>query len=320
MIISNIYIPINYSNLSKILPEGYEIIYSTLCKARKNIGIKTIKWISHVLITKLGIAYTLPSEVKEIKEIEEDELNFFTWSQIHSDTSVYFKDNEIFINKTRFTLTRDENYESEENFKARAMNFSIFLNEIFNITESNYLKQKDFFEPEIYVPLNYSNLINIIPSGEIIIYSTLCKVSWGTVPGRLLQWTSHVLITSYGIAYFKPTNMWTRGSMELKYSPWYDISKVLYNGFEFKGPMIFKLHRDPTFESKETFNSRKSEFGKNFRKLWLRRKNELKLEKKKRKIEKRQQKKERKEQKKLEKEKKKMEKNDYSINFQLRKG
>ena len=65
---------------------------------------------------------------------------------------------------------------------------------------------------DIYVPLDYSKVKTVIPPGEDIVYSTLCYVTAGT-PAYRRKWTSHVLITTDGVAYTTPT--------ALKYVTWY---------------------------------------------------------------------------------------------------
>ncbi|MFX1493572.1 MAG: hypothetical protein ACFFBZ_04755 [Promethearchaeota archaeon] len=56
---------------------------------------------------------------------------------------------------------------------------------------------------EIYVPIDYSNLKEILPVGDDIIYSTLCK-AYHTDAGSLIIWKTHLLMTEKGIAFSKP--------------------------------------------------------------------------------------------------------------------
>ena len=53
---SNIFVPIDSSNLSELIPEGDDIKYSTFCNVKAIAGNVTIKWKSYVLATKSGIA------------------------------------------------------------------------------------------------------------------------------------------------------------------------------------------------------------------------------------------------------------------------
>ena len=61
---TDIYVPIDYSNLRAVIPPGEDIIYSTLClakiKSSRGIGYveyTTTKWKTHVLMTPKGFAY-----------------------------------------------------------------------------------------------------------------------------------------------------------------------------------------------------------------------------------------------------------------------
>ncbi len=114
---------------------------------------------------------------------------------------------------------------------------------------------------DIYIPIDYSEVKNIIPPGEDIVYSTLCKVRntiSHTMGGSTTRkWISHVLITTKGIAYTIPQK---KAPIELRYLFWYDIDKVFSRGFmlrpKFKIVTEFILAQDPNFESKESFKER----------------------------------------------------------------
>jgi hypothetical protein len=56
--LSNIFVPIEISNLSEIIPEGENILYSTIYKVKViNATVGTMgKWKTHVLIKKSGFA------------------------------------------------------------------------------------------------------------------------------------------------------------------------------------------------------------------------------------------------------------------------
>lgn len=64
---SNILIPINSSSLSELIPEGDDILYSTLCSVKALAGNVTIKWQTHVLATKSGFASQTKLEPKKEK-------------------------------------------------------------------------------------------------------------------------------------------------------------------------------------------------------------------------------------------------------------
>jgi hypothetical protein len=63
---SNIYVPLNYSELKSILPPGEDIIYSTLAKGRfDSLVIKEV-FTSHILITPTHLAYSKPVKKKNL--------------------------------------------------------------------------------------------------------------------------------------------------------------------------------------------------------------------------------------------------------------
>lgn len=53
---SNIHVPIDTSNLSEIIPEGEDILYSTMCQIKAYGYNADKKWKSHVLVSKSGFA------------------------------------------------------------------------------------------------------------------------------------------------------------------------------------------------------------------------------------------------------------------------
>lgn len=54
---SNIYEPIDSSNLSEVLPQGDDVLFSTMTKVVCSSGGSSIKWKSHVIASTSGIAY-----------------------------------------------------------------------------------------------------------------------------------------------------------------------------------------------------------------------------------------------------------------------
>ncbi|MBA7657324.1 hypothetical protein ES703_65261 [subsurface metagenome] len=58
---SNIYIPIDYSDVASIIPEGEDILYSTLCHVKERGGVGPTRYKktynSHVVLTTNGIAF-----------------------------------------------------------------------------------------------------------------------------------------------------------------------------------------------------------------------------------------------------------------------
>ncbi|MFX1375432.1 MAG: hypothetical protein ACFFA0_06450 [Promethearchaeota archaeon] len=69
--ISNIYVPIEYSNLKSIIPPEENTIYSTLATASTATSSKYIKkWDTHVLFTNKGIAFMAMNKKKNSNEVE----------------------------------------------------------------------------------------------------------------------------------------------------------------------------------------------------------------------------------------------------------
>ena len=85
--ISNFYVPVNYSNLKEIISENDEILYSTLCKVKREIGYK---FKSHLLITKEGFAYK-----KSLKKGQNEPI-FRKWFNGHGDDTTQFKNDKFY--------------------------------------------------------------------------------------------------------------------------------------------------------------------------------------------------------------------------------
>lgn len=134
----------------------------------------------------------------------------------------------------------------------------------------------------IYIPIDFSNVKDIIPPEEEIIYSTLCKiieikpalrpsvVGRGPIPGFIMIhrkiknriWRSHVIITKKGVAFYEPPN-------RLIYASRHKIrvrngfqDMVIYNNIDKNIFYRFKLIREPTYETQEAFIERRSRFYK----------------------------------------------------------
>jgi len=130
---------------------------------------------------------------------------------------------------------------------------------------------------DIYVPIDYSNLKAVIPPGEDIIYSTLCKAkksSTGMAGVTTTKWISHVLMTPKGIAFMEPRR---KKSMKLKYFDWYKIRRISKTIIPITLKIFLKLEREPNFESKGDYNKRVNEFREKFKVIIEKRKKEWEL-------------------------------------------
>ena len=133
---SNIYIPIEYSKLSEIIPEDDEILYSTLCSAKWERRGETKFWQTHVLITRTGLAYSKTEDNGQIKR------KFYLWSKMPDTPFTKLKKQRIYFNNTWFTVIRDEKYESEEIFNSRSKKFGDFCKEFFKVSREEHFKRK----------------------------------------------------------------------------------------------------------------------------------------------------------------------------------
>jgi len=127
---------------------------------------------------------------------------------------------------------------------------------------------------EIYVPINYSNVKDIIPVGEDITYSTLCKAIQDEA-GSLKFWKTHLLMTEKGIAFTKPGKKkkdppkliyvdWTRVTFVFKDGFYIDMSKNYpMSKYDFERVQI-RIKSDRTYETKDKFKKRLEEFPRRF--------------------------------------------------------
>ena len=122
----------------------------------------------------------------------------------------------------------------------------------------------------IYIPIDFSDLASVIPSGQDIIYSTYAEVTFSgsniyTARGisqKKAIWKSHVLITPQGLA----LNFHFKDGIEPWYVPLYNTSfllKKLYIAHHelFENSSIdLLIIRHPEYETKASFKKRSKEF------------------------------------------------------------
>ncbi len=131
----------------------------------------------------------------------------------------------------------------------------------------------------IYVPIDYSDIKNVIPPGEDIIYSTLCigftLQSLGTKT-KTYRWASHVLMTPNGVAYTFPDMTKRKAPPKQVYSSWDKFDTIVSKGKSSVGInarfVEFRLVREENYESKEKFKDRLKEFIAKFRPLLIKKK------------------------------------------------
>lgn len=123
---SNLYVPIDYSNVSEVVPDGDDILYSTLCKIyRSQVGGGTVKWNSHVLITQSGCALIVPKRRKKMG------LSFLKWIDLRKVRSTASE--KLLMRwgisayaKIRLEVIREPEHESVEDFLKSRSTFNNF--------------------------------------------------------------------------------------------------------------------------------------------------------------------------------------------------
>ncbi|MFW9969197.1 MAG: hypothetical protein ACFFDF_03290 [Candidatus Odinarchaeota archaeon] len=151
---------------------------------------------------------------------------------------------------------------------------------------------------KIFYPIDGSNLNEIIPLGQDIIYSTLCKgYAKDPYTEKNYNWRSHVLMTNEGIAFSIPLSV-NYTKKELKkipnpevnhFIPWGNVMIAKYQGLvSIKGGFTvqwiydkiryrsqFYIERDNKYESRESFKHRQQDFIDQFLPVVTKKRNEL---------------------------------------------
>ena len=119
---SDIYVPIDSSDLKSVIPPGEDIIYSTLCKGIATVAEfnkrTTTNWITHVLFTQNGVAWVKPHYTKKK---EPSTLHYTPLEYI--DYLFYDRIPSFQIKPARLYLKRVDSFETKENFRERSANF-----------------------------------------------------------------------------------------------------------------------------------------------------------------------------------------------------
>lgn len=119
---SDIYVPIDFSDLKSVIPPGEDIIYSTLCKGIATIDEvtkrKTTTWITHVLFTQNGVAWVKPHYTKKRKTPTQEYTPLVDINYLFYDIIPSFR-----IGPARLFLAREKIFETKENFRERSVSF-----------------------------------------------------------------------------------------------------------------------------------------------------------------------------------------------------
>ncbi|MFW9930423.1 MAG: hypothetical protein ACFFD1_13595 [Candidatus Thorarchaeota archaeon] len=125
---------------------------------------------------------------------------------------------------------------------------------------------------KLFVPIDFSDVANVIPKGEDIIYSSFCSGQWMgadlalSSPGKLAvsgTFQSHVLFTKNGIAFKEPIS----GIMSSNYIQWYKVRNIGMGEFIFtkgsgmnKKTLIYAISPVSDYESLQDFEMRTKRF------------------------------------------------------------
>ena len=113
------YVPIDYSELHKILPPDDKVIYSTLCNANEGNVYQT-RWNTHVLFTNRNVAFYTPKMIgKKTKPI---------YIPLDKLDKILHNQGFQMAGYGNFRLKRDKNLETKEAFKARRKMFRQIIN------------------------------------------------------------------------------------------------------------------------------------------------------------------------------------------------
>jgi len=128
-IMSNLYVPIDYSNVSEAVPAGDDILYSTLCKVFKVVGLQAVRVKMHAVITQSGIA------LRRMKKMKKGTPIFIKWSKIKNVRltpygRVLMKWGLSGYARIRLKLLRVPEYESRQSFSDRKAKFLMFCREV----------------------------------------------------------------------------------------------------------------------------------------------------------------------------------------------
>lgn len=78
--ISDLYAPIDCTDLKDIIPEGEDIVYSCFFNGSTLYHNKKYTWVSHILITPHGVAFNVPNVLKRKNPIEKE---YYPWYNVN---------------------------------------------------------------------------------------------------------------------------------------------------------------------------------------------------------------------------------------------
>lgn len=112
------------------------------------------------------------------------------------------------------------------------------------------------------VPIEYSNVDEVIPVGEEIIYSTLCNITHIEIHGISEKtkdpekYVSHVVLTPYTVGFSFPQENRPSRILSIKISK----IKLMNKGFSIPSIGTFIISYDPKYETDKEFKDRRGRF------------------------------------------------------------
>lgn len=175
---SQIHVPIDYSDLKRVLPTNAEIIYSTICRIYYVIDYPlTVGFQSHVLFTPEGIAYFCLPDPKD-KELLVPTYNTYLNFKKVSNEEFTFLHTDYSIPSSipyHFKLIINSNFESNAKFVNRRMKFKSFIYPYIISTHQamlNYVQENKNKEEKETPPLWRVNS-KMLVSGEDKLFNDL---------------------------------------------------------------------------------------------------------------------------------------------------
>ena len=118
---SEIYVPIDSSDVKEVIPPGEDIIFSSLAKAHGYSGNSSVSWNTHVLFTSNGIAFKRPEDFGRKKS---PMINIYAqWEAAHSFMSVGKMGAGFTIRGCTLGFVLNKDVETKEKFQERTKEF-----------------------------------------------------------------------------------------------------------------------------------------------------------------------------------------------------
>jgi hypothetical protein len=129
------YVPIDYSDVPSVVPEGEDIIYSTLCHVKERGGIN---YNSHVVFTRNGIAFERKRKFSKNEFIYEPYINAGMYQ------ARFLSNNKFkvgYVNLYNFQLKHAKEFESKTQFKERSQNFCKTITPVYITTLEEHIEK-----------------------------------------------------------------------------------------------------------------------------------------------------------------------------------